>query len=112
MTPPTLHDLLPDVLRRSELPWRPVHDDQAPVPGPDDAWTAPLGGLELRLDVHVWEEQPPMFQLRLVNTVLGREISSWDLPTLPQAVFSAEALVRTRLDELLLDARRRLRAAA
>lgn len=117
-TPPD--ELLPDVLRSSWLPWHPDFDDQAPAPRDGDSWTATLGSLELRLCVSVWlpdhddplEETSTTVELRLWNLLTNRELSSWHLESLREASTSAEALLRTRLDDLLTEARRRLQHAA
>ena len=112
MTPQNPETHLPDVLRDSKLPWKPRHPDQAKTPGPDDSWTADLHSLEFRLQVNIWEDEAPMYELRLVNTAVDREVSSWELPSLLEAAVSADSLLRTRLDSLLLQARRRLHDAA
>jgi len=112
MTPENTKNQLPDALRDSKLPWLPDDPGQARAPGPHDSWRAPLGALEMRLSIEKWEDEPPSYSLHLVNTVLDSEISSWELPSLPQAALVADSVVQTRLDDLLLHVRRRLRAAA
>lgn len=102
---------LPDALARSTLPWRPVHDHQARAPRDGDGWTAQLGGLQLLLLATQWANNPPLLELRLVNSLTDREISCWHLPTLLHASIAAESVVRTRLDDLLQDVRRRLHDA-
>lgn len=112
MTPENPKTQLPDALRDSKLPWLPDDPLQARAPGPHDSWRAQLGALELRLGTETWEDEPSSYSLRLINAALDREVSSWELPTLPQAALVADSVVQTRLDDLLLHVRRRLHAAA
>jgi len=111
---------LPPALRDSKLPWQPLFDDQAPCPRCGDSWTAHLG--LLRFDLHVdwdsWRRQdgpsnePPAWQLRLVNTHLDRETSSWELPSLETAAHVARSVHQLLLQELVTEARHALPHAA
>ena len=118
----SLHDektLLPTVLRESYLPWTPLHDDQAPAPRDADGWTVMLGHLRFRLDVNwddiYWEEGDPPppdlkpeFELQLSNTINDQELGSWTFPSLDVAVYVAETLHQTRVQDIcnhLLDVR-------
>lgn len=111
---------VPDALRNSWVPWRPMFDDQARAPRDADSWRATVGALELRLGLTVWPDDPlepgygsqTIVDLRLWNTLADRELSSWHLRSLQEAATSAEALLQTRLDALLTEARRRLQDAA
>lgn len=116
MTPEHPEDHLPDALRASKLPWLPDDDGQAAAPRGGDGWRARLG--ELRFELLVDHDppdspfesagEPPTFQLRLLNTHLDRETSSWELDSLETAAQVADSIRQMLVQELLHEVRRAL----
>lgn len=116
MTPRHPETHLPDVLRSSKLPWLPDDPSQAACPRGGDGWRARLG--ELRFELHVDHDPPgsplhdprgaPSFQLRLLNTHLDRETSSWELDSLETAAHVADSVAQMLLDTLLDEVRHAL----
>lgn len=91
---------LPNSLRDSKLPWKPLLDDQAAAPRDGDGWTATLGDLrlELELESDPLEPGPPSLSLRLVAH--RREVRRWSPSSLTEAAYTSEALVDLLLEQL------------